>query len=152
MKVRIGRIRTGDKLAVHAEIDGATCSTLRPVTIEITSKPADAALCKTCAKRLAAAQHRNNMLTIGWSAALDKLFAETLPQVEVDPAGFNPEYDEERAEIARRWAAQDDVEPLTAFGVAARAAGYRPATRTAAATSISSRRRMALHRSFAHAA
>jgi hypothetical protein len=59
MQVRIGRMRANDKLALHLEINGATCNRTRPVMAETTTRNAsDARLCKSCfnPNRIKAAQ------------------------------------------------------------------------------------------------
>lgn len=58
--VRIGRVRSG--LVVHLAIFGSTCSSLRPVRVEVNERAATARLCKSCftPARIARAEQANN--------------------------------------------------------------------------------------------
>lgn len=57
--VRIGRVRSG--LVVHLAIHGTTCSSLRPVRVEVNERAATARLCKKCftPERITRAQQAN---------------------------------------------------------------------------------------------
>jgi hypothetical protein len=99
--VRIGRKRASSGLAVHLEIDGRSCSTLRPVTVEIVTETGTVRRCRSCwtpartaiarvlveAARTANAKrtecnHRIVMDKIEVAARLDDLFAWFLTDAE----------------------------------------------------------------------
>lgn len=60
--VRVGRVRSGRKLAVHLAIHGATCSSRREINVEVNERAATARLCRKCftPARIARAQQANN--------------------------------------------------------------------------------------------
>lgn len=136
MQVRIGRMRANDKLALHLEINGATCSTVRPVSVEARTTHDPAERCRSCwtPKRIAAAREavkaaraaNAKRTASSHHIVMDKISVETrlatvaqmfAASCTLSVAGFNTDYDEERAEIAARHAAANaPVKPLSAFG------------------------------------
>lgn len=103
--LRIGRVVEGGKVHIAT---GAHCPILATRTIAILANPAKVeakSVCRWCAKSAnLAAAHRENAYGTNWSATVEKFLANLGPQSTLSTTGYNVEHDEERAEIAARWA------------------------------------------------
>lgn len=108
--VRIGRVVNGGR--VHIQTPGHNhCPVLAHRNIGIVTSPAKvqpATICRFCARAANIADaHRENTTGQRIDLVIDSLLCRLAPTSTLNPAGYNPAHDAERARIAARWAAFD---------------------------------------------
>lgn len=153
--IRIGRMRENNNLSIHLSVDGRTCRSDINIAADLrTGYTPGMKLCKRCftPKRIALAATVNNASPT-FTAYADKFLSAVGPQSTLNPAGYNVEHDEERAEIAAQhaafWAEPEAVAtPLSKFGQAAANAGYAAGKPKRTVTRRSANSRAKFHNSF----